>query len=236
MWAIVILFVAACAGYYLVEYLADSGYNKKAVESKGRLRGKTTADYFTFNVDNSALIIGETGSGKSYIAHSLIEKYSNALAANVEFLIFDHKMIEYQEEMLNGKEKFNNYRVYTEPEDTLEQLEQLLSTINSRNKKSVCLFIYIEECDAAALDQQRFDNAVIKINNNAEKANIKLIYSTSRVDRSTISEELQKSFDLVLAGLQPKINYEKIGIDNNKVTDRFEFQIINNHSSKIDIV
>ena len=55
----------------------------------------------------------------------------------------------------------------------------------------------------ACRDQNRFDNALITINQNAKKANMKLIYSTSSPRTDTVSKKLLNSFDLVLSGILP---------------------------------
>ena len=79
----------------------------------------------------------------------------------------------------------------------------------------------------AYLNQQRFDNSVITINKHAKQANIKLIYSSSKVGPETISKKLLKSFDLILAGkLNDDEAYAYLGIPKAKNLPPYCFTII----------
>jgi DNA segregation ATPase FtsK/SpoIIIE-like protein len=58
----------------------------------------TNAEYFTFNVDNSLFITGQTGSGKSYLVHSLIDRLQSAQnPEEVKFVLFNFKQLEFTE-------------------------------------------------------------------------------------------------------------------------------------------
>lgn len=54
--------------------------------------------------------------------------------------------------------------------------------------------MYFEECDAALLDQDRFEKALIKIIDSMKEANIHLVYPTSRNDDQAASDGLRKKF------------------------------------------
>lgn len=76
----------------------------------------------------------------------------------------------------------------------------------------------------AAIDQDRFDKAVITINNNAAEANIKLIYSTSRPSPDVISKKLLKSFDLLLCGPLANADYSYLGVQIIEL-NQYQFSI-----------
>ena len=192
----------------------------------------TNADYFTFNAYNSIFLTGKTGSGKTEFARKLINNYENAYTPKeMQYVIFDLKMVEFV-----GKDdctpEYLYFSIITDSNYGLEKLEELAAIAKARTtlKNKPILFIYIEECDMAYLDQQRFDNSVITINEHAKQANIKLIYSSSRVSPDTISKKLLKSFDLILAG---KLNndeaYAYLGIPKAKNLPPYSFTIIDKY-------
>lgn len=173
----------------------------------------TNADYFTFNVDNSMLLTGQTGTGKTHLVRKLI----NAIQAThtpeeARFALFDLKQVEFSD--TNPHYLF--FPVVKDPGVGLDKLDELadlsVSRASSDDKKSL-LFVYIEECDMAAADQQRFDKAVMMINKNAKKANMKLVYSTSRPAPGVVSKNLIASFDLILSGqLASQADADHLGV------------------------
>jgi DNA segregation ATPase FtsK/SpoIIIE-like protein len=186
----------------------------------------TNAKCFTFNVDNSLFITGQTGSGKSYLVHTLIDRLQSAQTPEeLQFVLFDLKQVEFTE----TDPHFLLDDVILDPEIGLSKLEDLARLSIERLKTQTTkpqIFIYIEECDMAALDQKRFDNAVIKINKNAKKANIKLIYSTSRPAVSMISIRLLQSFDLLLTGqLASSDDAKYLGVPYIKKMDQYSFLV-----------
>ena len=186
----------------------------------------TNAEYFTFNVDNSLFITGQTGSGKSYLVHSLIDRLQSAQNPDeVKFVLFDLKQVEFAETDRN----YLLEDVILDPEIGLSKLEDFAKLSAERLKTQTTkpqIFIYIEECDMAALDQKRFDDAVIKIIKNAKKANIKLIYSTSRPAVTMIYSRLLQSFDLVLTGqLASSDDAEYLGVPYIQKMDQYSFLV-----------
>lgn len=191
----------------------------------------TNRDYFTFNVDNSALVVGHTGSGKTEFVRQLIERLQEAQSTEeVKFVIFDMKVVEFSD----TNKDYLYCDVITDPDTGLVKLDELAELAiqcseSGTNKPQI--FIYIEECDIAAVDQKRFNKAVITINNNALKANMKLIYSTSRPSPDVVSKELIESFDLILAGTLASTADERyLGIPNGMSTKLHEFVVKDNNS------
>lgn len=167
----------------------------------------TNSDYFTFNVHNSVLLIGQSGSGKSHLVHKLIKRYESAFKPNdMKYAIFDLKQCEFSVGDEDGaKQEYLLFDVEhgNAPDYSFNRLEELAALSKDRAENNIqmpFIFIYIEECDMACRDQKRFDKLVTTINENANKANIKLVYSTSSPRPDTVSNKLLDSFDLVLIG------------------------------------
>lgn len=56
----------------------------------------TNSDYFTFNVHNSALIVGQTGTGKTEFVRSMLRRYEKAYTPEqMKYVIFDLKLVEF---------------------------------------------------------------------------------------------------------------------------------------------
>lgn len=165
----------------------------------------TDKDHFTFNVHNSALVVGQTGAGKTELVRQYMRRLERAFTPEqMKYVIYDHKRAEFSTDAKGGaKQEY----LYTDvnwggPDgmDYLEELAELSIARAEADEPQPLLFIYIEECDLAAQFPGRFHTAVITINRHAAAANMKLIFSTSRVSRDIITPELRDSFDLILAG------------------------------------
>jgi hypothetical protein len=181
---------------FVSEAMANGCHNKGPMNV-------TTSEYFTFNVDNSLLLVGQSGSGKSVMCEALFKRYVNAKTPKeLRFVILDMTGVdaeilrdehtEYIEELI----EFDTDKAF----DSLEKYAEL--AVSGRKNESSLIFIFIEECNMPRVDQARFDRLVETINKNAKKANIKLIYSTSVIQPDSISKRLMKSFDLMLVGHQ----------------------------------
>lgn len=188
-------------------------------------------DYFTFNVHDSALLVGQTGSGKTELVRQYIRCLEKVFTPEqVKYVIYDLKMSEFNPKWESGaREEYLYTSVRTgKPEDMdyLEELADLAEKRAAREKNDQMIFIYIEECDMAVQYPGRFHDVVMKINNNANSANMKLIFSTSRPSPEVIPVNFRNSFDLILSGpLSSKFNEEIMGIDGGTALDRFEFFI-----------
>lgn len=194
----------------------------------------TNADYFTFNIDNTMFLTGQTGSGKTEFARRLINNYENTYKPkDMQYAIFDLKMVEFAGDM--HKPEYLYFDIVTDSVVGLNKLEELAADAQKRaalDKIHPLLFVYIEECDMSCLDQSRFDNAVTKINKYAKQANIKLIYSTSRVSPDTISMKLLKSFDLIAAGKLYEDAYSYLGLPIPKNQPPYSFMIVDNKNKQ----
>lgn len=188
----------------------------------------TTASYFTFNVDNSLLLVGQTGTGKSILVDKYLERLVKAHTHDeLKFILLDMTGVDFMDirdkhpEYILEDLKFN-------AEEALYILERFVSTVSERvetGTKERLLVLCIEECDMAAIDQKRFDNALIKVNRAAKEANVKVIYSTSRPAPDVVSHRLIDSFDLILAGKLSDADYKHLGVQRPEKLDNYEFVV-----------
>lgn len=164
----------------------------------------TNADYYTFNTGNSLLLLGKSGSGKSVLCETLFKRLIQAKQPDeLRFVVLDmtchdaeilrDERLEYIEELVEG----------THIEKAFEVLEKYaeLSKTGRPNEKSE-LVIFIEECDMARYDFNRYETNIKVLISNAELARMRLIYSTSVIAPQTVSQELLEAFDVVLVGHQ----------------------------------
>lgn len=166
---------------------------------------KTNKDYFTFNVHNSALVVGHTGTGKTELVRQYIRRLEAAFTPEqMKYVIYDLKQVEFDPKWDEGAKQEYLYTTIRfgndEDMDYLEELANLAEQRSTQDKPEPMIFIYIEECDMAYQFADRFNKAVMAININAKRANMKLMYSTSRIDPDKLTPELCSSFDLILAG------------------------------------
>lgn len=186
----------------------------------------TNANDFTFDENSSMFITGATRSGKSYLVHKLIDQLKSTLSfEEVKFALFDLKRVEFNDFNMD----YQYFDVVKDPDEGLERLDELAELSIKRIKAAVkkpIIFIYIEECDMAHVDQERFDKAVISINQNAKRAKMKLIYSTSRLEHLSVSDKLLASFDLILAGqLADSQQAKQLGIPYSDKLKKFAFTL-----------
>lgn len=178
----------------------------------------TNKDYFTFNVHNSALVVGQTGSGKTKLVRQYIRRLEQAFTPEqMKYVIYDLKVVEFDPKWDGGaKQEYLYTLVRTgKPEDMdyLEELAQLAEKRATEEEPQPMIFIYIEECDLAVQYPDRFHDAVIIINTNAKRANMKLIFSTSRPSPDIITPDFRDSFDLILSGnLASETDEKTVGI------------------------
>lgn len=189
----------------------------------------TNADYFTFNAHNTMLLIGRSGSGKSYLAHKLLDRFTAAYSPNdLKLALFDMKQVEFVN-VKDVKPEYLLFDVVLDPEVGLSKLEELVNSARIRTTediKSPLVFIYIEECDMAALDYTRFEEALMTLNRLAKDANMKIIYSTSRPSPDVLADKLAENFELILAGELEDADTERLGITNQSARlEKYSFLV-----------
>lgn len=192
---------------------------------------KTNKDYFTFNVHNSALVVGQTGSGKTELVRQYIRRLEQAFTPEqMRYVIYDLKVVEFDPNWEGGaKEEYLYTPIRTGKPEDMDYLEELTELAEQRAKEErpePMIFIYIEECDMAAQYPGRFHSAVIRINENAKRANMKLIFSTSRPSPDIIPSDFRDSFDLILSGILASEADEKtLGMPGATKLNQYEFLV-----------
>lgn len=188
----------------------------------------TNAEYFTFNVDSSLLLVGQTGTGKSVLVDKYIERLINSHTPDkLKFILLDMTGVDF--ELL--RENYQNYIQEDIKFDSGKGLDVLEVTAHhaeeraNSTEKEPLLVLLIEECDMAAVDQEHFDSLLIRINEVASSANMKVIYSTSRPAPDVVSRNLLKSFDLILAGTLSETDYKNLGIKKPEEHSSYDFVV-----------
>ncbi len=163
----------------------------------------TSADYFTFNTGNSLLLVGKTGCGKSVLCETLFKRFIQAKKPDeLRFVILD--MTGVDAEILRDKHpEYIEELVEFDAEKALEVLERYAELAKSgRPNEKAELIIFIEECNMARLDQNRYEKYFTEITSHAQSANIKIIYSTSVISPQTVSKRLIGACEVILVGHQ----------------------------------
>ncbi len=196
----------------------------------------TNKDYFTFNVHHSALVVGQTGTGKTELVRSYIRRLEQAFTPDeIKYVIFDLKVVEFDPKYEEGaKEQYLYTPVRTGTQEDMAYLEELAALSTKRAgeaQPTPLIFIYIEECDLAAQYPERFHSSVSEINRNAQKANMKLVFSTSRPSPDIIPPEFRDSFDLILAGrLASELDERSLGVSGATSLNLYEFMVKENRA------
>ena len=193
----------------------------------------TNADYFTFNVDNSILLVGQSGTGKSVLVDKYIERLIKSHSPDkLKFILLDMTGVDFEQirgshsDYIKEDVKFDSCKGL----DILEVTAHLAEERTNSTDKEPLLVLLIEECDMAAVDQAHFDSLLIRINEVASAANIKVIYSTSRPAPDVVSRKLLESFDLILAGTLVEADYKYLGVEQPTSHEPYNF-VVTSHSS-----
>jgi DNA segregation ATPase FtsK/SpoIIIE-like protein len=190
----------------------------------------TNAEYFTFNVDNSLLLVGQTGTGKSVLEDKYIERLIKAYTPDkLKFVLLDMTTVDFAQlrddssiyilEDIIG----NAHKGLDVLQETVEMAEERADTNVTEPLTVVC----IEECDMAMVDFERFNNLLTRLNQVAADANMKVIFSTSRPSPEVLSEKLIKSFDLILAGKLTDTDYAFLGVEQSPTLEPYSFSVTN---------
>ena len=183
---------------------------------------------FSIGDDSSILLVGESGTGKTELVKSLISKLKNEYnPEEVKFVLFDLKQVEF----LDESKKYLFKDIILDTPKGVRVLRELVEEANNRidaNKKFPAIVIYIEECDIAAQFQDKFDKLMISLINKSKQANFCVIYSTSSVRKDTISYDLLKHFDVILASTLNIAATKYLGIDDTSNIERYNFKRYDN--------
>lgn len=191
----------------------------------------TNADYFTFNVDNTIFLTGQTGSGKSVLQDRLFERMvAGHTPDSLQFILMDMTQCDFEGLQENHSEFIQKYM--TDSSEGLDTLDEIAALSDERIKDGVTkpmIFVSIEECDMAAIDPARFQASITKINANAKEANIKLIFSTSRPSPDIIPKDLLKTFDLTVSGiLASQFDHDHLNVPTYNDQKSYEFIVVEN--------
>lgn len=192
---------------------------------------KTDKDYFTFNVHNSALLVGQTGAGKTELARQYMRRLERSYTPEqMNYALFDFKVVEFDPKFDGGAKREYLYTdVRTGLPKDMDYFEELAVLAKKRADEDVqfpLLFIYLDECDFAAQYPVRFQKAVLTINRYAKQANFKFIFSTSRPSNDIIPEDVRDSFDIILSGrLASETDATYLGIPYDTSLNNYEFAV-----------
>lgn len=175
------------------------------------------------------LLIGQSGSGKSYLVHRLIDRYIQSRSPDeLKLAIFDMKQVEFvTPEDINPE--YLLFDVVLDPTSGLDKLDELVEIAQKRvteNTFSPLIFVYIEENDMARVDLSRFEEALINLNHVANDANMKVIYSTSSPSPESVSDKLAESFELILSGNITNDDAARLEINKGVINlEKFSFSV-----------
>jgi DNA segregation ATPase FtsK/SpoIIIE-like protein len=193
----------------------------------------TNSEYFTFNVDNSLLLVGQTGTGKSVLEDKYIERLIKAYTPDkLKFVLLDMTTVDFAQ-VRDNNSAYVLEDVSGDADKGLDVLQQMAEKAEERAAKNVTeplIVVCIEECDMAMVDYERFNKLLTRLNQVAAAANMKVIFSTSRPSPKVLSKELLTSFDLILAGKLTDTAYAFLGVEQPPTHEPFDF-IVTHHST-----
>lgn len=194
----------------------------------------TNAEYFTFNVDASLLLVGQSGTGKSVLEDKYIERLLKAYTPDkLQFVLLDMTAIDFSQ-LRDENAAYILEDVRVDADKGLDVLQQTVEKAEERaaaNDNEPLIVVCIEECDMAMVDYERFNDLLTRLNGIASEANMKVIFSTSRPSPQVLSEKLIASFDLILAGKLTDTDYAYLGIQQPLTYEPFNF-VVTQHATK----
>lgn len=86
-------------------------------------------------------------------------------------------------------------------------------------------------------DKNKFVDSITKINKHAKKANMKLIYSTSRISPTAVPKRLLNSFELLLCGVITMSDSRYLGVPfyegNSPAMTQYDFILYDQYPRKL---
>lgn len=194
----------------------------------------TNANEFSFDEYNSLLLVGMSGTGKSVLEDRLIDRLVKEHERfELQFALLDMTGVDFWDLRKKHPEYIlSDLKFFAGP--GLSLLEHFADMSDSRAESPSghsLIIIMIEECDMASFDHERFVDSVVRINNNAKDANMKLIYSTSRPGEIEVPKDLLHSFELILAGELAPFDYANLELLVPDHLGRFEFAVHDRRTS-----
>ncbi len=149
---------------------------------------------------HNILITGFSGSGKSYLCHSLIQQLmKNNLPADLGFVMMDLKRIEYSE--YENSPYLVEPIIYS-PQEGLKALERYAelakSRVQGKEKNQRSTVIIIEECDIVYENPELFAQFWVELNQSKERSGIYVLFSSSRTAQEVFSDTVVNHSDLRL--------------------------------------
>jgi energy-coupling factor transporter ATP-binding protein EcfA2 len=181
---------------------------------------------------SSFLLVGQTGSGKSYFIHQMIGDLEAAYTPqDMKYALFDLKAVEFYTEGEDYNQKYLLFGVVTDPVIGIERLEYVSRIVDMRirmKESKPFIFVYIEECDMAYTDNERFNKAIINIAQHGEEVNVQIAYSSSRLaDKIAASDSVLGAFSARLIGqLASDFDATRLGVQTPDVNSRYDFRLI----------
>ncbi len=110
----------------------------------------TNAEYFTFNIDNSMLLVGQTGTGKTVLEDKYIERLLKSYTSDkLQFILLDMTGVDFGQLRDNHPDYIKEDVSFDSGKglDVLEVTAHLAEERATSGSKEPLLVLLIEECD-----------------------------------------------------------------------------------------
>ncbi len=235
---LVITYATRMYGFWLSEKYEEYEYAKSNQQFENIIEGEiidnngsSAVEYptiidrnnITLGNDSSILLVGETGTGKSELVHTILGQLKSSYTPEeVSFVLFDLKQTEFQDEDVTYLHK----DIITSASAGVRALRELVEYADLRIRKKQkypAILVYIEEADISVNHQEKFDNLLISLLGKAKAANYCIIYSTSRISSQTVSKKLLIHFEIILASRLPLHASKYLNISDTSNVEKYSF-------------